>query len=191
MFIFFFQAEDGIRDDLVTGVQTCALPISAHRLPLVGSLRSPKCSARLPTVGQAAPCARAHCDRKAVREVPRQEYPGRSLQSVRPRSAPLPGNDSPETEARRYCSPMPPTPPQRNPPPPKADRKDRPEPTVVSSEHPGPFPGKLHSVTSPPHPHAAANSTRAQIRRDRRRPAGLRGIPASPGGTLRAGDPRL
>src|SRR5258708_9118275 len=27
---FFFQAEDGIRDDLVTGVQTCALPISAH-----------------------------------------------------------------------------------------------------------------------------------------------------------------
>src|SRR5258708_4827243 len=25
---FFFQAEDGIRDDLVSGVQTCALPIS-------------------------------------------------------------------------------------------------------------------------------------------------------------------
>src|SRR5206468_8165724 len=28
-FIFFFQAEDGIRDLIVTGVQTCALPISA------------------------------------------------------------------------------------------------------------------------------------------------------------------
>src|SRR6266852_7708599 len=26
-FIFFFQAEDGIRDATVTGVQTCALPI--------------------------------------------------------------------------------------------------------------------------------------------------------------------
>src|SRR5438552_5783662 len=26
-FFFFFQAEDGIRDDLETGVQTCALPI--------------------------------------------------------------------------------------------------------------------------------------------------------------------
>src|SRR5438105_12006233 len=26
-FFFFFQAEDGIRDPLVTGVQTCALPI--------------------------------------------------------------------------------------------------------------------------------------------------------------------
>src|SRR5258708_18761523 len=29
---FFFQAEDGIRDDLVTGVQTCALPISIPAL---------------------------------------------------------------------------------------------------------------------------------------------------------------
>ena len=28
--LFFFQAEDGIRDDLVTGVQTCALPISSN-----------------------------------------------------------------------------------------------------------------------------------------------------------------
>src|SRR5258708_26391769 len=31
---FFFQAEDGIRDDLVTGVQTCALPISGLGEPL-------------------------------------------------------------------------------------------------------------------------------------------------------------
>src|SRR5258708_38763433 len=30
---FFFQAEDGIRDDLVTGVQTCALPISRRYAP--------------------------------------------------------------------------------------------------------------------------------------------------------------
>src|SRR5438034_7085841 len=28
--LFFFQAEDGIRDHCVTGVQTCALPISDH-----------------------------------------------------------------------------------------------------------------------------------------------------------------
>src|SRR5437868_12142313 len=28
VFFFFFQAEDGIRDRNVTGVQTCALPIS-------------------------------------------------------------------------------------------------------------------------------------------------------------------
>src|SRR6266550_5005892 len=31
LFFFFFQAEDGIRDVAVTGVQTCALPI--YRVP--------------------------------------------------------------------------------------------------------------------------------------------------------------
>src|SRR2546429_1155560 len=30
--VFFFQAEDGIRDVAVTGVQTCALPILVHVL---------------------------------------------------------------------------------------------------------------------------------------------------------------
>src|SRR6266404_2679624 len=40
-FFFFFQAEDGIRDKLVTGVQTCALPIlpqrfsGANRIPIL------------------------------------------------------------------------------------------------------------------------------------------------------------
>src|SRR2546430_8184548 len=43
MFFFFFQAEDGIRDLTVTGVQTCALPISLtvgreSSLALVNSL---------------------------------------------------------------------------------------------------------------------------------------------------------
>src|SRR5437016_7815285 len=52
---FFFQAEDGIRDWSVTGVQTCALPIfSRHASPRGGflfhernahhSLNSPACS---------------------------------------------------------------------------------------------------------------------------------------------------
>src|SRR2546422_7603772 len=35
---FFFQAEDGIRDVAVTGVQTCALPISAE--PIVNGQRN-------------------------------------------------------------------------------------------------------------------------------------------------------
>src|SRR6266496_4081814 len=36
-FFFFFQAEDGIRDLYVTGVQTCALPIwRLGRHPIVG-----------------------------------------------------------------------------------------------------------------------------------------------------------
>src|SRR3712207_8580863 len=40
-FFFFFQAEDGIRDIGVTGVQTCALPISDQRrwLPAGAVLR--------------------------------------------------------------------------------------------------------------------------------------------------------
>src|SRR5437879_11587842 len=41
---FFFQAEDGIRDTSVTGVQTCALPISARvqdRGPVLQSQRQP------------------------------------------------------------------------------------------------------------------------------------------------------
>src|SRR3712207_2953435 len=45
MSIFFFQAEDGIRDIGVTGVQTCALPISrpgARRRRLDGELRLPR-----------------------------------------------------------------------------------------------------------------------------------------------------
>src|SRR2546425_8878506 len=32
LLFFFFQAEDGIRDKLVTGVQTCALPISGREI---------------------------------------------------------------------------------------------------------------------------------------------------------------
>src|SRR5215203_6631222 len=63
LFFFFFQAEDGIRDIGVTGVQTCALPISscggtsmlgAHHLyadapALV--LRCPTCSGMVLRVG--------------------------------------------------------------------------------------------------------------------------------------------
>src|SRR5207248_7008526 len=45
-FIFFFQAEDGIRDRTVTGVQTCALPISissetSSRLFMIALISSP------------------------------------------------------------------------------------------------------------------------------------------------------
>src|SRR5215217_8366631 len=38
VFFFFFQAEDGIRDIGVTGVQTCALPISSRQLVNRGEL---------------------------------------------------------------------------------------------------------------------------------------------------------
>src|SRR5438093_13549782 len=47
---FFFQAEDGIRDWSVTGVQTCALPISARRTRPTG----PPAGRR----GRSRPCRR-------------------------------------------------------------------------------------------------------------------------------------
>src|SRR2546422_2535784 len=40
-FFFFFQAEDGIRDVAVTGVQTCALPIWSLRVQSGQSVSSP------------------------------------------------------------------------------------------------------------------------------------------------------
>src|SRR3989441_11362557 len=50
--IFFFQAEDGIRDKLVTGVQTCALPISGS-FRTAGMVIAP-CSIK--TAGAIASC---------------------------------------------------------------------------------------------------------------------------------------
>src|SRR5690349_22881118 len=59
-FFFFFQAEDGIRDLYVTGVQTCALPISArHRS------RCPAGSGR-----RAAPGRRRRSGRAPARRSP-------------------------------------------------------------------------------------------------------------------------
>src|SRR6266481_8660023 len=47
-FVFFFQAEDGIRDGTVTGVQTCALPISGELDRVLGqSLRAAPCDVGL------------------------------------------------------------------------------------------------------------------------------------------------
>src|SRR5439155_13871108 len=40
LFFFFFQAEDGIRDGHVTGVQTCALPIFPGRRRRLSTLET-------------------------------------------------------------------------------------------------------------------------------------------------------
>src|SRR5207248_6117514 len=48
-FFFFFQAEDGIRDRTVTGVQTCALPIwvtAVGRSVINGKARCVDCAPR-------------------------------------------------------------------------------------------------------------------------------------------------
>src|SRR5256886_3654697 len=56
---FFFQAEDGIRDLTVTGVQTCALPISRRGTPARTGCRTPGRRARPPSEAAAAPAAAA------------------------------------------------------------------------------------------------------------------------------------
>src|SRR2546430_10029827 len=54
LLLFFFQAEDGIRDLTVTGVQTCALPISAGERRISFRVFAPA-SARCRNSGNAAP----------------------------------------------------------------------------------------------------------------------------------------
>src|SRR5437764_7595187 len=83
---FFFQAEDGIRDTSVTGVQTCALPIyppAGRARPHDAPPRRARSRAALPrgggppagadgwrclsnALGQHRPAARAGGDRKSV-----------------------------------------------------------------------------------------------------------------------------
>src|SRR6266568_6636128 len=70
-FFFFFQAEDGIRDGTVTGVQTCALPISHAEARLtkgVGGLTGQGTARRNPEdreatqIGEEIAAARALSD---------------------------------------------------------------------------------------------------------------------------------
>src|SRR5205085_4215019 len=71
-FFFFFQAEDGIRDLTVTGVQTCALPISQAAARAFRRRTARVAPARVPGRG-AAPAPQA--DR---RERSRRDHDARS-----------------------------------------------------------------------------------------------------------------
>src|SRR6266498_2560634 len=115
LYFFFFQAEDGIRDADVTGVQTCALPISGRPdavaadtavTPVTtdGPLRSPRRPEACPCpaawaatapAGRASaagvadpfPCGRSTSVRRSARDDP---APGaRDTSNRRPRSAPV------------------------------------------------------------------------------------------------------
>src|SRR2546430_9553713 len=72
---FFFQAEDGIRDLTVTGVQTCALPISDARLVAAlgraGALSGPastRCYSQR-TCPQTSFLRSLGCDRRGANDV--------------------------------------------------------------------------------------------------------------------------
>src|SRR2546425_6593092 len=70
IFFFFFQAEDGIRDKLVTGVQTCALPISS---PTNGARKR----GRSPTRVNTAPGSYSTLTRSSTAPIDR--LPGKRL----------------------------------------------------------------------------------------------------------------
>src|SRR5207247_5274405 len=77
LYIFFFQAEDGIRDPLVTGVQTCALPIfeAEAGAEMVEMLLEPAALLTESASGQPLEAARQepHTDPRRV-EVDRPEH---------------------------------------------------------------------------------------------------------------------
>src|SRR5256885_6168826 len=71
LFFFFFQAEDGIRDYKVTGVQTCALPISGATPRNCDSAARPTstaCSARMSCVCATASSASRSEERRVGKE---------------------------------------------------------------------------------------------------------------------------
>src|SRR2546429_2635449 len=81
LFFFFFQAEDGIRDVAVTGVQTCALPISSRpggRIAIRGVGRSKAvlvCLGSAGGGGRVPPCGDADlAGRRAARAPPMNLY---------------------------------------------------------------------------------------------------------------------
>src|SRR5699024_12005322 len=78
---FFFQAEDGIRDRNVTGVQTCALPIFPRsRAPMKSRSRSWYLCAISATVARFAASCISHGTNRTYRSrVCRVEVPGNSV----------------------------------------------------------------------------------------------------------------
>src|SRR5437763_16510889 len=68
LFFFFFQAEDGIRDTSVTGVQTCALPIFKFAAQLARDVVEGELSGELEPAG----IDRAEIPRPVVRSEERR-----------------------------------------------------------------------------------------------------------------------
>src|SRR5882762_5520071 len=101
LIVFFFQAEDGIRDSSVTGVQTCALPIyvgrhALHHFRLYGDDRwSYPCDG----VGDRGA---ARCTHRVVGCL---ELPGRLLGGRRGARSTLTGNENDCAERPRETNP--------------------------------------------------------------------------------------
>src|SRR3712207_9446066 len=100
--VYFFQAEDGIRDIGVTGVQTCALPICVPGLDqALAAVRSGD-TLVVPKLDRLDRLARSVPDARAIGDSP--VAPGCSLYSAAP--APTPKTPG----ATCYLTPLPPSP---------------------------------------------------------------------------------
>src|SRR5437763_15936477 len=105
---FFFQAEDGIRDTSVTGVQTCALPIS--RLRSVVTTVSRRAAKRLPAALWVPPLRRRHTTRSEERRVGKGVDPGGRRLQQKKKPQPDAGAPGPQADNK------PPTPPHTHQP---------------------------------------------------------------------------
>src|SRR6266511_1099694 len=124
IFFFFFQAEDGIRDFHVTGVQTCALPIS----PTAWSSPVPRwTSSRARTQPQPREDRRRGPQRVGVKRAPRARNP-----AAGPPLQPLAKARTPE-----------PRPPKTQVPTPKMTRQVRSREVRTRRDHPA---GRLREV---------------------------------------------
>src|SRR5260221_3275932 len=85
LLFFFFQAEDGIRDHCVTGVQTCALPIYLYRFAQDGTVTA----FTTPPAGQRTEMAHAAFKLESPADPKALEF------------TPLPGGGSFRSEERR------------------------------------------------------------------------------------------
>src|SRR2546425_13195192 len=95
--VFFFQAEDGIRDKLVTGVQTCALPISGGAAAGVGNGPPRGGGGRAPAPARAdaaAEIGRASCRERSV------DLGGRRIIKKKKKSSEIRGERVPEQVRR-------------------------------------------------------------------------------------------
>src|SRR6266496_5760190 len=92
-YVFFFQAEDGIRDLYVTGVQTCALPISVEEAVGV-KRRTGDVERRVAPQHRDPPGDQARCE--VVPRVPQ----ARGVERTIPVVAPLPEMDPVELDER-------------------------------------------------------------------------------------------
>src|SRR6266545_3595025 len=143
LFFFFFQAEDGIRDKLVTGVQTCALPISrAGRRPVAAG----RGRRRPPTPW------RSHRGRARARGRHRSPSPARRpawRAEGRPPSGPRPRRRSRRARGPSRAAPHAARQSPTSEPPRRRRQNQSAPPTAASTVAIAPLFGRIESSTRP------------------------------------------